>query len=329
MPTVTFFPVTFFPTCALFLFPRYFFPTATLIESTELLLIFLIPVFLRAHSYFLSCCFFSYLPTVSFSPLLLSYCYPDSINGTITYFPNTVFLLAHCYFLSCYLFSYLPTFFPRYFFPTATLIESTELLLIFLIPVFLLAHSYFLSCYFFFLLAHCFFFPVTSFLLLPWLNQRNYNIFPNTRTLTCPLFLAFLLLFFLLAHCLFFSCHFIHTATQMNCYLFSCFFFSHLSSVTFFLLRFFLLVHCYFLSCYFFSCYFFSYLKLLLSFLLPFFLLLSFRAPWYLPPAGFGRWANKVTKGLPENFAGETFEVFICFKPNLACPPCGSVDGAH
>ena len=39
----------------------------------------------------------------------------------------------------------------------------------------------------------------------------------------------------------------------MNCYLFSCFFFSHLSTVTFFPVTFFLLVHCYFLSCYFFS----------------------------------------------------------------------------
>ena len=75
--TVTFFPVTFFPTCPLFLFPCYFFPTATLIESTELLLIFLIPAFLLGHCYFLSCYFFSYLPTVSFSLLLLSYCYPD------------------------------------------------------------------------------------------------------------------------------------------------------------------------------------------------------------------------------------------------------------
>ena len=103
-----------------------------------------------------------------------------------------------------------------------------------------------------------------------------------------------LLLFFYLPTVSFFSCHFIHTAAQMNCYLFSCFFFPHLPTVTFFpvtffptcslllsfLLLFFLLVHCYFLSCYFFSCYFFSYLKLLLSFLLTFFLLLSFRAPW-------------------------------------------------
>ena len=119
----------------------YFFPTATLIESTELhvSLIFLIPVFLLAHCYFLSCYFFSYLPTVSFSLLLLSYCYPDWINGTtcITYFPNTCiltcplllsflllfFLLVHCYFLSCY-------FFSCYFF------SYLKLLLSFLLPFF-------------------------------------------------------------------------------------------------------------------------------------------------------------------------------------------------
>ena len=112
---------------------------------------------------------------------------------------------------------------------SATLIESTELLFIFLIPVFLLAHCYFLSCY----------------------------LFP-----TCPLFL--------------FSCHFIHTATQMNlpfflflffplvhCYFLSCYFFSYLSTVTFFPVTFFPVTffptwNCYFLSCYLFSCYFLS-----------------------------------------------------------------------
>ena len=138
-----------------------------------------------AHCYLLSCYFFSYLPTVSFSLLLLSYCYPDWINGTITYFPNTCIL-------------------------------------------------------------------------------------------TCPLLLSFLLLFFLLAHCFFFSYHFIHTATQINCYFFpvsffplvhcyflSCYFFSYLSTVTFFPVTFFPVTffptwNCYFLSCYLFSCYFLS-----------------------------------------------------------------------
>ena len=141
--------------------------SSQLLPSTELLPIFLIPVFLLAHCYFLSCYFFSYLPIVSFSLLLLSYCYPDWINGTITYFPNTCIL-------------------------------------------------------------------------------------------TCPLLLSFLLLFFLLAQCFFFSYHFIHTATQMNRYLFSCFFFSHLPTVTFFPVT------------------FFPTCPLLLSFLLLFFLLLFF-----------------------------------------------------
>ena len=49
----------------------------------------------------------------------------------------------------------------------------------------------------------------------------------------------------------------------MNCYLFSCFFFSHLSTVTFFPVTFFPVTffptwNCYFLSCYLFSCYFLS-----------------------------------------------------------------------
>ena len=130
------------------------------------------------HCYFLSCYFFSYLPTVSFSLLLLSYCYPDWINGTITYFPNTCILtwplllfflflfflslysycypnellpfflflffpLVHCYFLSCYFFSYL------------------KLLLSFLFPFFPLVHCYFLSCYFF----SCYFFSYLKLLL--------------------------------------------------------------------------------------------------------------------------------------------------------------------
>ena len=45
-------------------------------------------------------------------------------------------------------------------------------------------------------------------------------------------------------------------------------------------------------------------------------------ATWYLPPAGCGRWAHKVTKGLPENLAGETFEVLVWYWPNDVCH-CG------
>ena len=41
---------------------------------------------------------------------------------------------------------------------------------------------------------------------------------------------------------------------------------------------------------------------------------------WYLPPAVCGMWAHKVTKGLPENFAEKTFEVFTRFKRNSVRP---------
>ena len=136
------------------------------------------------------------MPTVSFFLLLLSYCYPDWINGTITYFPNTCiltcplllsflllfFLLAHCFFfflslysycypdwlnqMNCYLFflflfSYLPTitFSPVTFFPTCPLLFS------FLLLFFLLL---------FFLPETVTFFPVTFFLLLSFRAPR-YN----------------------------------------------------------------------------------------------------------------------------------------------------------
>ena len=148
--------------------------SSQLLQSTELLLIFLIPVFLLAHCYFLSCYFFSYLPTVSFSLLLLSYCYPDWINGTITYFPNTCILTCplllsflllfsppcpvFLFFLSLYPYCYpneLLPFFLFLFFPTCPLLLS------FLLLFFLLVHCYFLSCYFF----SCYFFSYLKLLL--------------------------------------------------------------------------------------------------------------------------------------------------------------------
>ena len=134
--TVTFFPVTFFPTCPLFLFPCYFFSTATLIESTELLLVFLIPVFLLGHCCFLSCYFFSYLPTVSFFPSLYLYCYPNELLPffLFLFFPHLCPLL-----LSFLLPFFLPetvTFFPVSFFPTCPLLLSF-LLLFFLLLFFL------------------------------------------------------------------------------------------------------------------------------------------------------------------------------------------------
>ena len=80
------------------------------------------------HCYFLSCYFFSYLPTVSFFLSLYSYCYP---NELLPFFLFLFFPLVHCYFLSCYFFSYL------------------KQLLSFLFLIFPLVHCYFFSCYFF------------------------------------------------------------------------------------------------------------------------------------------------------------------------------------
>ena len=107
--------------------------SATLIESTELLLIFLIPVFLLAHCYFLSCYFFPTCPLFLFFLSLYSYCYP---NELLPFFLFLFFPFVHCYFLSCYFFSYLPTvsFFPVTFFP---------------VTFFPTWNCYFLSCYLF------------------------------------------------------------------------------------------------------------------------------------------------------------------------------------
>ena len=109
-----------------------------------------------AHCYFLSCYFFSHLPS---------------------YFLSCHFIYTatqmNCYFLSCYFFSYLPTvtffpvtlfiqlpqrtvtFFPVTFFPTCPLLLS------FLLLFFLLVNCYFLSCYFF----SCYFFSYLKLLL--------------------------------------------------------------------------------------------------------------------------------------------------------------------
>ena len=108
---------------------------------------------------------------------------------------------------------------------SATLIESTELLLIFLIPVFLLAHCYFLSCYFFSYFPTVSFFPVILFILLP---KWTITFFPVSFFPICPLLLSFLLLFFLLAHCFFFPVTFFPTwnCYFLSCYLFSCYFLS-------------------------------------------------------------------------------------------------------
>ena len=81
--TVTFLPVTFFPTCPLFLF---FLSLYSYCYPNELLPFFLFLFFPLVHCHFLSCYFFSYLK------LLLSFLF--------LFFP-----LVHCYFLSCYFFS--------------------------------------------------------------------------------------------------------------------------------------------------------------------------------------------------------------------------------
>ena len=92
--------------------------SATLIESTELLLTFLIPVFLLAHCYFLSCYFFSYLPIFSFFSC---------------HFIHTATQM-NCYLFSCFFFSHLSTvtFFPDTFFPTCPLL--LPFLLLFFLP---------------------------------------------------------------------------------------------------------------------------------------------------------------------------------------------------
>ena len=204
-----------------------------------------------AHCYFLSCYFFSYLPTVSFSLLLLSYCYPDWINGTITYFPNTCiltcplllsflllfFLLAHCFFFSCH------------FIHTATQMNC-----------------YFLSCYFFSHVSTVTFFPVTFFPVTFFptcpLFLFPYYFFPTATLIeSTELSLIFLIPVFLLAHC----------------YFLSCYFFSYLPTVSFFPVTLFILLPKWTVT--FFPVTFFPTCPLLLSFLLPFFLLLSFRAP--------------------------------------------------
>ena len=149
--------------------------SATLIESTELSLIFLIPVFLLAHCYFLSCYLFSYLPTVSIFLSLYSYCYP---NELLPFFLFLFFPLVHCYFLSCYFFSYLSTvtFFPVTFFP---------------VTFFPTWNCYFLSCYLFscyFLSVHrtglCIFSLYLEFTALQWMPVLLLT-HVSTSTLLC------------------------------------------------------------------------------------------------------------------------------------------------
>ena len=99
----------------------------------------LIPVFLLAHCYFLSCYFFSYLPTVSFFPVTLFILLP---KWTVTFFSCFFFShLSTVTFFPVTFFSYLPTvtFFPVTFFPVT----------FFPVTFFPTWNCYFLSCYLF------------------------------------------------------------------------------------------------------------------------------------------------------------------------------------
>ena len=87
------------------------------------------------HCYFLSCYFFSYLPTVSFFPVALFILLP---KWTVTFFPVSFF--PTCPLLLSFLLLFFPpetvTFFPVSFFPTCPLLLSF-LLLFFLLLFFL------------------------------------------------------------------------------------------------------------------------------------------------------------------------------------------------
>ena len=136
--------------------------------------------------YFLSCYFFSHMPTVTFFPVTLFILLP---KWTVTFFPVTFFptcplllsflllysysypkelllsflllffLLAHCYFLSCYFFSYLSTvtFFPVTFFP---------------VTFFPTWNCYFLSCYLF----SCYFLSVHQIMFPTRIAKRSYSL---------------------------------------------------------------------------------------------------------------------------------------------------------
>ena len=97
-----FFPVTFFPTCPLFLF---FLSLYSYCNPNELLPFFLFLFSPLVHCYFLSCYFFSYLSTVTFFP--------------VTFFPTCSLLLSFLllFFLLLFFLPETVTFFPVTFFP--------------------------------------------------------------------------------------------------------------------------------------------------------------------------------------------------------------------
>ena len=100
-------------------------------------------------------------------------CYPEWINGAITYFPNTCVLTCPL------LLSFLILFFPAcplflFFLSLYSYCYPNELLLSFLLLFFLLVHCYFLSCYFF----SCYFFSYLKlllFFLLPFFLLLSFR----------------------------------------------------------------------------------------------------------------------------------------------------------
>ena len=157
-------------------------------------------------------------------------------------------------------------------------------------PLSSIAWANFLASGWFVQLAHSCYLSISAkgldnHLFMPFLTHWGQVTLKCISNL-CPLLLSFLLLFFPLAHCYFLSCHFIHTATQMNCYFLSCYFFSYLPTVTFFPVTLFILLPKWTVT--FFPVTFFPTCPLLLSFLLlysycyPNELLLSFLLLFFL-----------------------------------------------
>ena len=145
-------------------------------------------------------------------------CYPEWINGAITYFLNTCILTCPLL-LSFLLLFFLPDHCFFFFLSLHSYRYPNELLPFFLFLFSPLVHCYFLSCYFFSYLSTVTFFPVT--------------FFPVT--------------FFPTWNCYFLSCYFFSYLSTVTFF-----------PVTFFPVTFFPTWNCYFLSCYLFSCYFLS-----------------------------------------------------------------------
>ena len=99
--TVTFFPVTFFPSCPCFFFTCHFIHTAT-----------------QMNGYLFSCFFFSHLSTVTFFPV--TFFLPESVTFfPVSFFPTCPLLLSFLllFFLLLFFLPETVTFFPVTFFP--------------------------------------------------------------------------------------------------------------------------------------------------------------------------------------------------------------------